>query len=111
MRLRLVAAFSMTLGILAATIGSAGPVSAAPAVWEMPNVRQTVLKAAIKAVKEVAGPAELKLRIVDLKNGQDVMNESNWLVCAQFPRPGETISQKTKRVSLYVKRFNQKRCS
>ena len=109
-RLRVVAAFSMTLGILAATIGFAGPVSAAPAQWVMPNVRNMVLKQAVEAVQEATGPG-LKLRMVDLKNGQEVHNKTNWEVCAHSPRAGRTISQKTKRVSLYVKRFNHRGCS
>ncbi len=100
----------MTLGILAATIGFAGPVSAAPAQWVMPNVRNMVLKQAIEAVQEATGPG-LKLRIVDRKNGQEVHNETNWEVCAHAPRPGQTISQKTKRVTLLVKRFNHRGCS
>ena len=110
-RLRILAALSMTLGILAATIGFAGPVSAAPAKWVMPNVRNMVLNQAVKAVREVTGPAELKLQMVDLKNGQEVHNETNWQVCGQSPRAGSEISQKTKRVNLYVKRFNQQGCS
>lgn len=110
MRLRIVAAFSMTLGIFAATIGIAGPASAAPAAWVMPDVRGMVLSKAVKAVQEVTGPG-LKLRIVDLKNGQDVINQTNWAVCYESPRGGRPISQKTKRVSLYVKRFNHDGCS
>ena len=110
MRLRILAALSMTLGILAATIGFAGPVSAAPAKWVMPNVKNMVLKQALKAVREVTGPAELNLRLVDARNGQDVHNETNWQVCFQSPAAGKVISQKSKRVALYVKRFNQRSC-
>lgn len=110
MRLRIVTAFSMTLGILAATIGFAGPASAAPAVWTMPNVTDLVLSKAVKAVEEVTGSAELNLRVIDRRNGQDVHNQTNWEVCYQTPRPGQPISQKSKRVALYVKRFNQKSC-
>ena len=110
MRLRIVAAFSVTLGIFAATIGFAGPVSAAPAQWVMPNVKDMVLKKALKTVREVTGPAELKVRLIDRRNGQEVHNETNWQVCAQSPGPGKAISQKSKRVALYVKRFNQRSC-
>lgn len=110
MRLRIAAAFSITLGIIAATIGFAGPVSAAPASWVMPNVRNMVLKQALEAIGEVTGSAELKLRIKDPRNGQEVHNETNWAVCAQSPRAGSKISQKTKRVNLYVKRFNHRGC-
>lgn len=110
MRLRILAAFSMTLGILAAMIGFAGPVSAAPASWVMPNVRGMVLSQAVKAVREVTGGAELSFNFRDPRNGQDVINQTNWAVCAQSPSAGKSISQKTKRVNFYVKRFNQKTC-
>lgn len=111
MRLRILAAFSMTLGIVAATIGFAYPVSAAPEPWVMPNVRGMVLSQALKAVRGAAGGAELNFNVVDLKNGQDVHNETNWQVCSQSPREGRAISQKTKKVSLAVKRFNHKGCT
>ncbi len=83
--------------------------SAAPAQWVMPNVRNMVLKQAVEAVQEATGPG-LKLRMVDLKNGQDVHNQTNWEVCAQRPSAGSPISQKSKRVNLYVKRFNHRGC-
>lgn len=110
MRLSIAAAFSMTLVILAATIGFAGPVSAAPAAWVMPDVTSMVLKRAVNEVSEATGSAELDLRLIDNRNGQDIVNQANWSVCAQNPAAGKAISQKTKRVILYVKRFNQQRC-
>ncbi len=121
MRLRTVAAFSMTLGMLAATIGFTGPASAAPAVWVMPDVQTMVLKGAIKEIRDVTGSAKLNLRVIDRRNGnvvsvdanpdgQKPMNKTNWMVCAQRPGPGGTISQKSKRVYLYVKRFSQASC-
>lgn len=104
-------AISMVIAVLAATVGLAGPASAAPAAWVMPDVRNMVLQQAIKEVRETTGGAELDLRTVDLKNGQEVINETNWEVCFQSPAAGKTISQKSKRVNLYVKRFNQQGCS
>lgn len=109
MRFRILAAFSMTVGILAATIGFAGPVAAAPS-WVMPDVRGAVLSQAVKAVEGVTGGAELDLRLIDGRNGQEVINQTNWMACAQYPGPGREISQRTKRILLYVKRFNQARC-
>lgn len=111
MRLRILASFSMALGIFAGTIGFAGPTTAAPAAWVMPNVRNMVLQQAVKAIREVTGPAELDLRVLDKRNGQQVMNQTNWEVCAQGPSAGNEISQKSRRIVLYVKRFNQKTCS
>ena len=100
----------MTLGILATTIGAAGAASAAPVSWTMPNVRGEVLKRAVKTIQETTGVAGLNFRFVDSRNGQDVHNQTNWVVCYQVPQAGKKISQKTKRVSLYVKRFNQQSC-
>ena len=111
MRLRILAAFSMTVAVLAATVGFAGPASAAPASWVMPDVRNMVVKRAIKSINEVTGSAELDIRLMDQKAGQEVTNQTNWAVCQQSPRAGQAISQKTKTVYLGVKRFNQQRCS
>lgn len=122
MRLRILAAFSMTFGILAAMIGLAGPASAAPPSWVMPDVQKMVLRVAVKEVQEVTGSAEysecatpcpqqgLNFRFLDTRSGQDVHNLATWMVCYQSPLPGKGISQKTKRVVLYVKRFNQQSC-
>jgi len=109
--LRIVAAFSMTVAVLAATIGFAGPALAVPARWVMPEVRNMVLQQAIKEIREVTGSAQLDLSVEDRRNGQEVHNQTNWLVCAQSPRAGGVISQKSKRVLLLVKRFNQQRCT
>ena len=101
----------MTLVILGGMIGLAGPVSAAPGSWVMPNVRDMVLRQALKEIGEVTSGAKLSFRIVDKKNGQEVINEANWLVCAQHPRAGSPISKKSKRINMYVKRFNQSSCT
>ncbi|MDZ4235053.1 MAG: hypothetical protein U1C73_15140 [Dietzia sp.] len=111
---------TMAFALFAATTGAAVPVMAAPAVpvpqapttaWVMPDVRNMVLQQAVNAVFDVTGDVELDLRLVDRKNNQQVLNLTNWSVCAQSPRAGSEISQKTKRVVLAVKRFNQRGCS
>ncbi len=112
MRLRALAAFSMTLGILAATIGFAGLTSAAPAGWVMPNLRGVVLNKAVKSVREVTGSQELYFRLIDKRNGQEVHNQTMWEVCAQNPRAGQEVafSPKKQRILFFVKRFNQRSC-
>ena len=110
MQSRILAVFSTALVVLLATIGFAGPASAAPAVWVMPDVKDMVLQKAVKDVREATGGAELKLKLLDGKNGQDVINQTNWTVCYQSPAAGKAISQKTKAVTLAVMRFNQTRC-
>ncbi|NVN52782.1 hypothetical protein HLY00_4492 [Mycolicibacterium hippocampi] len=110
---------AISCAMFAPTVGLAAPAMAAPVVvapqaptevWVMPNVRNTVLSQAVKAVRDVTGDAEIDLRLIDLRNGQEVINQSNWAVCSQTPSAGGTISQSTKRVILYVKRFNQASC-
>lgn len=111
---------AMSCAMFAPTVGFAAPAVAAPVVvapqaptevWIMPNVRNMVLSQALKAVREVTGPAELDLRVRDLRNGQAVINESNWAVCSQGPAAGNQISQTKKTVILNVRRFNQRSCS
>lgn len=120
MRKQIITAVSVAFAVVAATIGAAAPAVGAPVAplpeapttaWVMPDVRNLVLQQAVNAVREVTGPAELDLRLIDRRNGQDVLNLTNWQVCSQSPGAGREISQKTKRVILYVKRFNQRGCS
>ncbi|WP_159232305.1 hypothetical protein [Mycolicibacterium vanbaalenii] len=105
--------FASAVGIAAPAVAvPEAPMPQAPSeVWVMPNVRNMVLSQAMKAIRDVTGPAELNLSVLDRKNGQAVINQSNWEVCAQGPSAGNQISQKTKRVILYVKRFNQRTCT
>lgn len=111
---QLIAVLAMTFGMMAATTGFAGSAAAASdadVVWMMPDVRAMVLQQAVNAVFDATGPAELDLRFVDSRAGQQVINQTNWSVCAQSPGAGGTISQTSRRVILYVKRFNQRYCS
>jgi len=112
MRKQIFATVGITIGLIAGTAGFAVPAMAAPTTkWVMPNVRNLVLQKAIDAVLDVTGPVDLNITPVDLKNGQDVYNLTNWQVCSQSPRSGAEISQAKKAVTLYVKRFNQTGCS
>ncbi|WP_370332364.1 PASTA domain-containing protein [Mycolicibacterium hippocampi] len=106
------ATFATSVGFAAsATALPQPPASQAPASeWEMPNVRNMVLQQALKSLDEATNSAELNLLLIDSRNGQQVINQTNWLVCAQSPSAGGNISQRTKRVNLYVKRFNQTSC-
>ncbi|MCV7149896.1 PASTA domain-containing protein [Mycolicibacterium pyrenivorans] len=102
---------AMTVAVLAATIGFAGQAGAeTSSEWEMPNVRNMVLQQAIDAVYDVTGPVDLKFDLLDKVNGQDVLNLTNWEVCAQNPSAGAQISKKTMKVTFYAKRFNQTAC-
>lgn len=96
-------------------VGIAAPAAAAqdgnPGPWEMPDLRGEKLQRAIDAVLDVTGDtAELELQIRNRLNTLEVINYSNWEVCAQYPRGGDTISQKAKRVVLAVRRPNTSGC-
>lgn len=119
-RKQMFGAMAISCAMFAPTVGFAAPAMAAPVVaapqaptevWVMPNVRNMVLSQAVKSVRDVTGTAEIDLRMIDLRNGQDVINQSNWAVCSQSPGAGRQISQRTMRVILYVKRFNQRTCA
>lgn len=93
----------------------AAPAAAAqegnPGPWEMPDVRAMTLDNAIDSVMEVVGDVELDLRIQNRKDVRQVLNYTNWEVCAQSPRGGGEISQETRRVYLVVRRPQSSGCS
>lgn len=84
---------------------------AAPAVaqdsWEMPDVRGEVLANAVEGVRDATGDVELDLRFLPRNVNQEVLNLSNWAVCATSPARGAEISQKTRRVLFSVRRLNE----
>ena len=89
---------------ISASAALAGPAVAADPPWEMPNVTGDVLQRAIDEVLAVAAPVELKIKTIDTKGTREQINLNYWTVCWQFPKAGEQISQKTKTVSLGVRR-------
>lgn len=95
-------------------LGMATPAAAAqdgnPGPWEMPDVRGEILQRAIDSVLDVTGDVDLDLEVRNRLSAQDVINYTNWEVCAQAPRGGSEISMKTKRVILVVRRPNTSGC-
>ena len=73
----------------------------------MPNVKGEVLQTALNDIRAVTGDVELNINLIPDVN-QEVLNMTNWKVCAFSPRAGNEISQKTKRVNLALKRLNDK---
>ena len=114
MRKQLIAALSATMAMSAGLVGFAAPATAAqdgnPGPWEMPDVRGEVLQRAIDSVLSVTGDVDLDLDIRNRKDVREVINYTNWEVCAQAPRGGENISPKSKRVILVVRRPNTRGC-
>lgn len=76
----------------------------------MPDVRSEKLSRAIDSVLSVTGDVDLDLRIQNRVSAQEVINYTNWEVCAQSPRGGSEISKKTKRVIFAVRRPNTRAC-
>ncbi|MBX7435255.1 hypothetical protein JDV09_24605 [Mycobacterium sp. Y57] len=114
MRSQIIAATVTTMAVSAGMIGFAGPATAAQdgnaGPWVMPDVRTETLSRAINSVLDVTGDVDLDLRILNRKNTQQVINYTNWEVCAQSPRGGSEISQKTMRVILAVRRPGTRGC-
>lgn len=107
----------LTMGVSAPVAGAANeatrtlPQQPASAPLVMPELRGLVLQKAVRTLHAATGNAELDLRFVNRKDIREVINQQNWEVCAQSPGPNRNISQKTKRVILYVKRPGTRGCS
>lgn len=98
--------------LIGGSIGLAGPATAQKdPVWVMPDVRGAILSRAVKDVSAIAAPTELDFRFQDSKGVREVINLSNWTVCATSPSRGSRINPKTKRVIMAVKRSNDPTCS
>lgn len=76
----------------------------------MPDVRQMILQRAVDTVAAVAAPAELDYYFQDTKGPREVINLTNWTVCATSPSRGGRINPKTKRVIFAVKRAADDTC-
>lgn len=105
-------ASAATLGMLVSgSIGLAGPSTAqSDPVWVMPDVRQMILQQAVDEVADIAAPTELNFVFQDTKGPREVINLTNWTVCATAPSRGSRISPKTKRVIFAVKRAADDSC-
>lgn len=114
MQKQLLGAMGAAISVLASTIVLAGPATAAQdgsTQWVMPAVKGSILQPALNAIYSVTGTQDIDLRIVNTSNNQQVINLTNWEVCSQSPAGGRTISPKSKRVTLYVRRPNTSGCS
>ncbi len=87
----------------AAQEGNSGP-------WEMPDVRGEKLQRGIDTIDDLVGDFDLRFDIRNRLSAQEVINYTNWEICAQAPGAGGEITQKTKRVILVVRRPNTSGC-
>ena len=97
-------------GMLTVAAPAAAAQEGNPGPWEMPDVRGEILQRAINSVLSVTGDVDLDLELRNRKDAREVINYTNWEVCAQAPRGGQNISQKAKRVILVVRRPNPSGC-
>ena len=105
------AAAMAAAGMLTVAAPAAAAQEGNPGPWEMPDVQGEILERAINAVLDVTGDADVDLRIQNRKDVCDVINYTNWEVCAQSPRGGQEISPRAKRVVLVVRRPNSSGCA
>ncbi|WP_283612633.1 hypothetical protein [Mycolicibacterium poriferae] len=114
MRKQFASALVTTMAVSVGLVGFVGPANAAQegnsGAWEMPDVRSMTLQRAIDSVLSVTGDVDLDLDIRNRKDVRQVINYTNWEVCAQAPRGGQNISKKAKRVILVVRRPMTRGC-
>ncbi|KUI33484.1 PASTA domain-containing protein [Mycobacterium sp. GA-2829] len=75
---------------------SAPPAMAAPSTWTMPDIRKMNLAAAQKAFEAATEGSGLTLTPVNRSGPGEVINYSNWTVCAQSPSAGSTLRAKSR---------------
>lgn len=74
---------------------SAPPAMAAPS-WTMPSIKGMNLAAAAKAFEAATEGSGLVLTPVNRSGPGEVINYTNWTVCAQSPSAGKTLSKKSR---------------
>lgn len=75
---------------------TAPPAMAAPTTWEMPDVRGMNLAAAQDAFIEATEGSGLVLTPVNRSGPGEVINLTNWTVCAQSPKADGKLTAKSK---------------
>ena len=75
---------------------SAPPAMAAPTTWEMPDIRGMNLAAAEKAFNAATEGSGLVLTPVNRSGPGEVINLTNWTVCAQSPKADGKLTAKSK---------------
>lgn len=78
--------------------------------WDMPDVKGAVLQTAVNEIGSASDSRDLQFVYDDTKGNRDVLNLTNWTVCWQWPKAEATVSPKVQKISLGVKRLNDKNC-
>jgi beta-lactam-binding protein with PASTA domain len=79
------------------TAVAAAPVAGAQTTtWEMPDIKGANLAAAVASFDAATEGSGLTLNFVNRSGPGEVINLTNWTVCAQSPAAGSTLSKKSK---------------
>ncbi|MBX7435258.1 hypothetical protein JDV09_24620 [Mycobacterium sp. Y57] len=119
MNKRIIATVSAMCAVSAGSLLTATPASAnrdtgvagnpnPPSAWVMPDLKGMVLFPAIKSVLAVTGGEQVKIKPV-ATGDRAVINQEDWLVCAQSPGPGKVFTAKNT-ITLKVERSKQASC-
>ena len=81
-------------GMLTVAAPAAAAQEGNPGPWEMPDVRGEILQRAVDSVLDVTGHVDLDLEVRNRLSAQEVINYTNWEVCAQAPRGGQNNNSK-----------------
>jgi beta-lactam-binding protein with PASTA domain len=75
----------------------AAPVAGAQTTtWEMPDIEGANLAAAVASFESATEGSGLKLNMVNRAGPSEVINLTNWTVCAQSPAAGSTLTAKSR---------------
>lgn len=64
--------------------------------WEMPDIKGANLAAAVATFNAATEGSGLTLTYVNRSGPGEVINLTNWTVCAQSPGAGKTLTKKSK---------------
>ncbi|WP_370332365.1 hypothetical protein [Mycolicibacterium hippocampi] len=67
--------------------GLAGAANEPETVGEMPDVKGMFLDQARAMVSDITGPLDLDVQTDDTKGSREQINDANWTVCWQYPKP------------------------
>lgn len=89
------AAAATLTGIL---VGSTllAPQASAQQLGVMPNISGQILQRAVSMINAATGENDLSVATYNLTaTGQEVISQTNWVVCWQAPKPGKPVDEST----------------
>jgi hypothetical protein len=92
--------------IVMAAVAAAPVAGAQTTTWEMPDLEDANLAAAVSSFSSATEGSGLTLRFANRSGPGEVINLTNWTVCAQSPAAGTTLTAKSRPI-VGVNRPNQ----